>query len=195
MAAKQKTRINEAINEREIRLIDQNGDHIGVMTTRDALTRAQEAGMDLVTVNSTNLPHICRIMDYGQFKYQQAKKRKEARKKASTVSIKEVKMRPKIDEHDYQFKLRNARKFLEAGDKVKMTVMFRGREITHTELGRRLISRMEEDCGDLAGLEGKPSSEGRTIVAVLAPSAARQAARKAEAKAKGEESKSQSPAE
>ncbi|MBE7561255.1 translation initiation factor IF-3 [bacterium] len=162
-------RINEQIEEREVRLIDQEGNHVGVVPLREALTRARAVGLDLVTINSSNAPHICRIMDFGQFKYEQAKKRREARKKSATISVKEVKLRPKIDEHDYQFKLRNALRFLAEGDKVKITIMFRGREITHTELGRKVLDRMQEDLSAHGAPEGRPSFEGRTIVAVFSP--------------------------
>jgi translation initiation factor IF-3 len=157
------------IQEREIRLIDHEGNHVGVMQTQDALVKAREVGLDLVTVNNSSLPHICRIMDFGQYKYEQAKKKKEAKKKSTTISVKEVKLRPKIDKHDYDFKLRNAIRFLSAGDKVKITVMFRGREITHTELGRGLITRMEADLEEYGSIELKPTFEGRTIIAVMAP--------------------------
>ncbi len=178
--AKEKIRINDQIDEREIRLIDQEGNHVGVVATRDALLRAREVGLDLVTINSSNAPHICRIMDFGQFKYEQAKKRREARKKSTTISVKEVKLRPKIDEHDYLFKMRNAQRFLGDGDKVKVTVMFRGREITHTELGRGLLDRMEKDLANFGALEGRPTFEGRTIVALFGPLKAKKPASKTE---------------
>ena len=150
-------------------MIDQNGEHVGVMPTAAALEKARVAGLDLVEVATGAKPHVCRIMDYGHYKYEQAKRAKQAKKKQKVTTIKEVKLRPKISEHDYQFKVRNAQKFLEHGDKVKFVLMFRGREIAHTELGRSILERAEQELTEVASSEQKPRFEGRTMVMVMAP--------------------------
>ncbi|MGM0691718.1 MAG: translation initiation factor IF-3 [Pseudomonadota bacterium] len=162
-------RINDQINVREVRLVDENGEQVGVVDTDDARTRAQEAGMDLVEVSPTAKPPVCKIMDFGKFKYQQSKKAAEARKKQKQIEIKEVKFRPGTEDHDYQVKLRNATRFLEAGDKVKITLRFRGREMAHRDLGAELLSRIETDLSALAAVEQKPRMEGRQATMVMAP--------------------------
>lgn len=152
-----------------MRLIDGEGEHIGVVTIKDALSRAQEAGLDLVEVSAKSKPHVCRIMDYGQYKYEVAKKQKEARKKQSKITVKEIKLRPRIEKHDYEFKLNNARKFLEHGDKVRFILQFRGREMAHRDLGHTLMNRMIEDLSDIASVEQSPRQEGRFMNMTLAP--------------------------
>ena len=167
--AKQETNINRAIRAREVRVVDDEGGQLGVMGLNEALAAAAERGLDLVEVSPNAVPPVCRIMDYGKFKYQQSKRAAEAKKKTARVELKEVKMRPKTEEHDFQVKLRNARRFLEEGNKVKMTVMFRGREVTHPEFGRRLLQRMAEDVKDLGSVESFPSMSGRFMTMVVGP--------------------------
>lgn len=139
------------------------------MSLSDALAAAQERGLDLVEVSPNASPPVCRIMDYGKYKYQQSKKAAEAKKKTARVEVKEVKMRPKTEEHDFQVKLRNARRFLEAGHKVKVTVMFRGREVTHPEFGQKLLARVAEEVTDLGQVEGRPNMAGRFMSMIIGP--------------------------
>ncbi|MCA9442291.1 MAG: translation initiation factor IF-3, partial [Candidatus Omnitrophica bacterium] len=174
-----KDRINHAIREKEVRLIDEGGDHVGVVSIQDALKRAEEAGLDLVEVSSASRPYVCRVMDYGNYKYEQAKKQKEAKKKQHTTDLKEVKLRPRISGHDYDFKLRHAKKFILAGDKVKFVVMFRGRERSHTEFGYELLEKVQEELKDLIKVDSKPSAEGRNLIMVLSPDPAGVKAEKA----------------
>ncbi|MGM0516852.1 MAG: translation initiation factor IF-3 [Pseudomonadota bacterium] len=166
-------RINDQINVREVRLVDETGEQIGIVPTDDAKSRAQDAGMDLVEVSPTAKPPVCKIMDFGKFKYQQSKKAAEARKKQKQIEIKEVKFRPGTEDHDYQVKLRNATRFLESGDKVKVTLRFRGREMAHRDLGAELLARIAEDLDTLATVEQKPRMEGRQATMVMAPRANR----------------------
>lgn len=164
-----KTRINEMIREREVRLIDASEQHLGVVPIDKALQLAQEAGLDLVEVATTSRPHVCRVMDYGKFKYEQKRRTKDARKRQHTISVKEVKFRPKISTHDYDFKMRNAEKFLEHGDKVKIVMMFRGREIAHTELGKTLLEKISTELKEFGTVESYPKFEGRTLIMIVAP--------------------------
>lgn len=166
--------MNDEIRVREVRLIGTDGEQLGVMLTRDALRIAAEHGLDLVEVASQARPPVCRIMDYGRFKYEQAKREREARKNQHVVHVKEVKMRPNIDDHDFEVKARNALRFLKDGDKVKCTIMFRGREIVHSELGRAVLQRLEEFLQDHAVVEQRPKVEGRNMVMVVAPRPARE---------------------
>jgi len=145
----------------QVRVVDAEGNQLGVMPTREALETAENSGLDLVEVAATANPPVCRIMDYGKYKYLASKKAKDAKKKQSVIHIKEVKLRGKTEEHDFQFKLRNARRFLEDGDKVKISIMFRGREITHTELGMGMLKRVQEELKDVATVESPPRLEGR----------------------------------
>lgn len=142
---------------------------MGIVPINQALEIAEEKGLDLVEVAPSAKPPVCRLMDYGKFKFEQSKREKEARKKQKVISIKEVKLRPNIDEHDFLVKARNARKFLGAGDKVKVTIMFRGREITHPELGEKLSLRMVEELSDVSAVEKPPKVEGRNMVTILIP--------------------------
>jgi len=167
--AKSETNINRAIRAREVRVIDDEGGQLGIMSLQDALAAASQQGLDLVEVSPNAAPPVCRIMDYGKYKYQQSKRAAEAKKKTAKVEIKEVKMRPKTEEHDFQVKLRNARKFLEGGNKVKVTVMFRGREVTHPEFGRRLLARVAQEVQDLAAVEMHPRMAGRFMTMVVGP--------------------------
>ncbi|MDN4592900.1 translation initiation factor IF-3 [Polycladomyces subterraneus] len=161
--------VNEAIRAREVRLIGPNGDQIGVVPLREALRMAQEANLDLVNVAPQAKPPVCRIMDYGKFRYEQSKREKEARKKQKTIQVKEVRLSPSIEEHDLQTKLRNVKKFLQSGDKVKLTIRFRGREITHQEIGLGILNRMAKEVEDLAQVERQPKLEGRQMIMILSP--------------------------
>ncbi len=167
--SKDTTNINEAIRASEVRVIDDEGNQLGVMDIRSALQAAEEKSLDLVEVSPTATPPVCRIMDYGKYKYQQSKRSAEAKKKQVRVEIKEVKLRPKTDEHDYQFKVKNAKHFLGEGNKVKVTIMFRGREVTHPEFGRRILERVVADVAELGVVESHPYMAGRFMTMVLGP--------------------------
>ncbi len=162
-------RINEAITAREVRLIDQNGEQVGIVPTDEALERAYDAELDLVEIDPNAQPPVCRIMNYGKHKFEQAKRQQAARKKQKQIQVKEVKFRPGTDEGDYQIKLRNLRRFLEDGDKAKVTLRFRGREMAHQELGLQLLGRVEEDLGELCVVDQRPKLEGRQMVMMLSP--------------------------
>lgn len=162
-------RINEEIRAREVRVISADGEQLGIMSGRDAYKLAQEAHMDLVEIAPTAKPPVCRIMDYGKFRYEQQKREKEARKKQKTFDIKEVKLRPGIEEHDFNVKYKNAVRFLEDGDKVKVTIMFRGRELSHPELGEVLLKKMAEQLKDIAVVERVPKLEGKNMIMIVAP--------------------------
>ncbi|MBX6747808.1 MAG: translation initiation factor IF-3, partial [Acetobacteraceae bacterium] len=146
-------RVNEDIRVPQVRLIDQNGEMLGVMSTREALMRAYDAGLDLLEVSPNAVPPVCKILDYGKYKYEQQKKANEARKKQKTVEIKEVKVRPNIDDHDYDVKMRAMKSFIEDGDKVKVTLRFRGREMAHQDLGIKVLERIRGDLGDSIKVE------------------------------------------
>ncbi|MGC9326856.1 MAG: translation initiation factor IF-3, partial [Candidatus Hinthialibacter sp.] len=168
------TRINDSIREREVRLIDEEGEHIGVVPIAEALQKASEAGLDLVEVSAKSKPHVCRVMDFGQYRYELAKKQKEAKKKQKLIVVKEIKLRPRIEQHDYDFKLNNAIKFLEHGDKVKFILQFRGRENAHKDLGRVVLDRVIQDLADYASVEQAPRTEGRFMNMIVAPYTAAQ---------------------
>lgn len=165
----QRTRLNQGIRAREVRVIDPDGNQLGILPIRDALSAASEFGLDLVEVSPTAKPPVCKIMDYGRFKYEQTKKQHEAKKKQTTFQIKEIKVRPKTGEHDLQTKLGHIRKFLERKDKVKVTVMFRGREIALSDRARELLRLIATEVEELAVVEQFPKFEGRTMTMVLAP--------------------------
>ena len=166
---KEGPRTNEEIRAREVQLIDHNGTNHGTVDTREALTMAQEAALDLVEIAPNSVPPVCKIMDYGKHKFQAQKKAAEARKKQKVVEIKEIKLRPMIDDHDYDVKMRSMQRFFEEGDKVKVTLRFRGREMAHQDLGAKLLNRVRDDVNTLAKVEQEPKYEGRQIVMVLAP--------------------------
>ena len=168
-ARKDGPRINEEIRAREVHLIDKDGGNKGTVPIADALAAAQEAGLDLVEISPNAAPPIVKILDYGKYKYQEQKKAAEARKKQKVVEVKELKYRPMIDDHDYDVKMRAMSRFFEEGDKVKVTLRFRGREMAHQELGYKLLQRVREDTGTMAKVEAEPMSEGRQIVMILAP--------------------------
>ncbi len=163
--------VNEGIRAREVRLVGANGDQIGVKPKREALEMAQNVNLDLVCVAPKAKPPVCRIMDYGKYRYEQQKKEKEARKNQKVITIKEVRLSPTIEDHDFNTKLRNARKFLEKGDKVKASIRFRGRAITHSEIGRDVLQRLAKECEDIAVIESRPKMEGRSMFLVMAPKA------------------------
>ncbi len=162
-------RINRDIRANEVRLVDENGEQVGIVRVEDALTRAEDVGLDLVEISPTAEPPVCKILDYGKFKYEAQKKKAEARKKQRVIDVKEIKMRPNIDQHDYDVKMRSVRRFLDEGDKVKVTLRFRGRELAHQDLGMRVLERVQGDVEELAKVEAFPKMEGRQMVMVLAP--------------------------
>lgn len=152
-----------------MRCIDPEGEQLGVLDTFDAIRKAEDFGLDLVEVQPNADPPVCKILDYGKFKYEAQKRANEARKKQKIIEVKEIKLRPNIDEHDYQVKMRNVQKFLTAGDKVKVTLRFRGREMAHQELGANVLTRVREETDEFAKVEAMPKMEGRQMIMVLAP--------------------------
>jgi len=162
-------RVNERIRVREVRLVDEEGHQAGVVQTRDALQRARDNGMDLIEVAPNAVPPVCRIMDYGKFKYEQAKREKEAHKRSKQAELALIRVRPNIDDHDINVKLKNARRFLEDGDKVRVFVVFRSREFTHPEFGRKLLGRFVEELAETANVEKPIGMEGRQMTLVLVP--------------------------
>ncbi|HXE00629.1 MAG TPA: translation initiation factor IF-3 [Hyphomicrobium sp.] len=162
-------RINDQIRAREVRLIDEAGQNVGVVPKQDALTRAQDAGLDLVEISPDAEPPVCKILDFGKYKFQEQKKAAEARKNQKIVELKEIKMRPGIDDHDYDVKMRSIRRFFEEGDKVKITLRFRGREMAHSQLGMAVLQRVKGDTEAIAKVESEPRFEGRQMVMVLSP--------------------------
>ena len=162
-------RTNERIRVPEVRLIGADGENLGVMPPERALTLAEEAGLDLVEISPNAAPPVCKIMDYGKYKYETQKKEAEARKSQKTIDIKEVKFRPGTDSHDYDVKMRAVFRFLDDGDKVKVTLRFRGREMAHMELGRQLLERIAEDVKEQGKVESMPRLEGRQMVMMIAP--------------------------
>jgi translation initiation factor IF-3 len=162
-------RINHRIRVPEIRVIADEGEQLGVLPTHEALRIAEERGLDLVEISPRAFPPVCRIMDYGKYKYEEAKKKQQARKRASTVETKEIKFRPKTEEHDMAFKVKHVRRFLEEGNKVRLAVVFRGREITHPKTGMNVLDRVVELCNDIATVEATPNMEGRRMIMVIAP--------------------------
>ncbi len=161
--------INEEIRDKEVRLIGVNGEQVGILPTKEALQMAINANLDLVNIAPTAVPPVCKIMDYGKFRFEQQKKEKEARKNQKVVEMKEIRLSATIDEHDYQTKLRNVQKFLKEGDKVKLTIKFRGREITHPEIGQRVLERLAAEVAELSVVERKAKLEGRSMILILAP--------------------------
>jgi translation initiation factor IF-3 len=163
-------RLNEEITAVEVRLVGSEGEALGVVSIEEALNNAQEAGMDLVEISPNAEPPVCKVMDYGKFLYEKSKAQKEQRKKQKQIQVKEIKFRPGTDEGDYQVKLRNLRRFIEAGDKAKVTIRFRGREMAHQDIGIDLLNRVKTDLEDISNVESFPSrAEGRQMIMVLAP--------------------------
>jgi translation initiation factor IF-3 len=162
-------RINEKIRADQVRLIGPEGEQVGIVDIREALSYADRLNLDLVEVAPMATPPVCKVMDYGKYRYEQEQKAKEARKRQTTISIKEIKLRPKIDDHDFNTKKGHVERFLKNGDKVKLTIMFRGRELVHPHLGERLLRRMAEELVDLGEVESQPNLDGRNMVMMLAP--------------------------
>jgi translation initiation factor IF-3 len=181
-------RINDRIRARQVRLIGADGSQLGTKPLPEALQIAREAGLDLVEVAANADPPVCKIMDYGKYKYEQDQRRKESRRKASNVVIKEMKFRPKIDTHDYDTKMKHVERFLEEGSKVKLTIMFRGREMAHPELGRRILEKVAERVAEIATVESAPKQDGRNMTMVLNP------IRKPKAKSAGQSAPAREPA-
>lgn len=167
--AKEEPRINEQIRIKEIRVVGDEGEQLGVMSPREAMEIANERHLDLVEIAPTAKPPVCRIMDYGKYRYEQQKREKEAKKKQRVIDVKEVKFRPGIEDHDFEVKLKNAIRFLNDGDKVKCTIMFRGRELTHPELGEALLDRVAEKLKDVAVVARKSKLEGRNMIMIVDP--------------------------
>jgi len=162
-------RVNHEINVPNVRLVDERGEMIGVVSRSEALTRATEAGLDLVEVAANADPPVVKILDYGKYKYEEQKKRNEARKKQKVIEVKEIKLRPGIDDHDYDVKMRSMKGFIEEGDKVKVTMRFRGRELAHQELGMNVLMRVKDDLDAIAKIEAYPRMEGRQMTMVMSP--------------------------
>ncbi|MCP2039459.1 translation initiation factor IF-3 [Neisseria sp. HSC-16F19] len=169
IAQEREARINGEITAKEVRLISPAGEQLGIVSIREAMTMAEEQDVDLVEISPTAKPPVCKLMDYGKFKYEQSKKRDEAKKKQKQVQIKEIKFRPGTDDGDYNIKMRNIRRFLADGDKVKVTLRFRGREMAHQELGAQLLKRVEADLTEEGTVEQFPKMEGRQMVMMVAP--------------------------
>ena len=161
--------INEDIRDKEVRLISSDGQQLGIMSSRDALAVAAKAGLDLVKISPKATPPVCKVMDYGKYRFEQSKREKEAKKNQHVVEIKEIRMSPSIDVGDLNTKLRNANKFLAAGNRVKVTVRFRGREMAHTNIGEELLKKFAESCAEIASLDRKPKLEGRHMTILLSP--------------------------
>jgi translation initiation factor IF-3 len=162
-------RVNEEITSARVRLVDENNEMIGVVTRSDAITRAMEAGLDLVEVAANADPPVCKILDFGKFKYEEQKRKNEARKKQKVIEVKEIKLRPGIDDHDYDVKMRAMLKFIEEGDKLKVTMRFRGREMAHQDLGMNVLMRVRDDLVEVAKIEQFPRMEGRQMTMVMSP--------------------------
>lgn len=165
--------INEEIREREVRVVDADGSQLGIIPTKQALSLAIEKGLDLVDIAPQATPNVCRIMDYGKYRYEQAKREKEARKNQKTVEVKEVRMSMNIDTHDFETKVSQANKFLKGGDKVKVSVRFRGREMAHTDLGRDLLNRFKDACAEFGAVDKPAKMEGRSLAIFMSPKIAK----------------------
>jgi translation initiation factor IF-3 len=159
--------VNERIRVREVRVIDEDGTQLGIMPPPQALAIARQKGLDLVEIAATAIPPVCRIMDFGRYQYQEQKRARSAKKHQKIIEVKEIKFRPKVDEHDYQFKKKHIERFLADGDKVKATIFFRGREMAHPEIGRRILERLIEELGDVAVAEASPRQEGNQMHTIL----------------------------
>lgn len=167
--SKDTPRINDEIRAREVRLTSPKGEQLGIVPLKEALRRAEELHLDLVEVAPQAKPPVCRIMDFGKFRYEQQKREKETKKKQKVITVKEVKLRPNIEEHDFNVKLKNAQRFIEDGDKVKVTIMFRGRELSHPDLGRQLLMKMSDLMKDYVNVERMPKLEGKNMIMILSP--------------------------
>ena len=166
---KEGPRVNEEIRSEKVRLIDENGEMVGVVSVEEAVEKSRKAGFDLVEVSPNADPPVCKILDYGKYKYEQQKKAAAARKKQKSMHVKEIKLRPTIEDHDYEVKSRNARKFLEDGNKVKVSMRFRGREIAHQNVGMEVVEKFRDDLSDISKTDFGPKLEGRQVIMVLSP--------------------------
>ncbi|MEA3221982.1 MAG: translation initiation factor IF-3 [Thermodesulfobacteriota bacterium] len=162
-------KVNDRIFAESIRVISPDGEQLGIMTAKVALEKAKEFGLDLVEVSPNSTPSVCRIMDYGKYRYEQTKKMHQAKKKQTTIVVKEMKFRPKTDEHDYQFKIKHIRRFLDAKNKVKVAIFFRGREIVYQDKGLKILTRVKEEISDIGVVESGPKREGRNLFMMLSP--------------------------
>ncbi|MBP6952224.1 MAG: translation initiation factor IF-3 [Alphaproteobacteria bacterium] len=162
-------RVNEKITSPKVRLVDENGEMVGVLSQKEALEKAYKAGLDLVEVSPNADPPVCKILDYGKYKFEEQKRRAEIRKKQKIIEIKEIQLRPGIDKHDFEVKMRSARKFIEEGDKLKVTLRFRGRELSHQELGMDVLNRVKDFLQDIAKVEQYPKLEGKRVIMVMGP--------------------------
>jgi translation initiation factor IF-3 len=162
-------RVNEKISSPKVRLVDEKGEMIGVVSHKDALERAYKAGLDLVEVSPHADPPVCKILDYGKYKFEEQKRRAEIRKKQKIIEIKEIQLRPGIDTHDFEVKMRNARRFIEEGDKLKITLRFRGRELSHQQLGMEVLNKVKEILQDVAKVEHHPKLEGKRMIMIMGP--------------------------
>src|SRR6478609_9915248 len=185
------TRVNERIRIREVRLIDDEGNQVGIIATRDALEMARQKGLDLVEVAPNAIPPVCRLMDYGKYRYEQSRKERESRKNQTVVELKEVRIRPKIDDHDLETKGRNAAKFLDGGDKVKLTVLFRGREMAHPDIGKGLLDQLADMLRPHGSIEQTPRLEGRAMTMMLNPLRPKAAPHEREGGSQREEAKAE----
>jgi translation initiation factor IF-3 len=187
------TRVNERIRIREVRLIDEEGQQVGIIATRDAMEMARSKGLDLVEVAPNAVPPVCRIMDYGKFRYEQSRKERESRRNQHVIELKEVRIRPKIDDHDLATKGRQAAKFLDEGDKVKMTVLFRGREMAHPDIGKGLLDQLADMLRPHGTIEQTPRLEGRTMTMMLNPLKQKQSQQEKEGAQRRDEAKVENP--
>ena len=162
-------RVNDKILSQKVRLVDENGEMVGVVTHKEAMERAYKAGLDLVEVSPNAEPPVCKILDYGKYKFEEQKRRAEIRKKQKIIEIKEIQLRPGIDKHDFEVKMRSARKFIEEGDKLKVTLRFRGRELSHQQLGVEVLNRVKATLEDIAKVEMHPKLEGKRMIMVMGP--------------------------
>ena len=162
-------RVNEGITTASVRLIDETGNNVGVVRTDDAIQRAEDVGLDLVEISPNSDPPVAKILDFGKYKYEAQKKKNEAKKKQKVIDVKEIKIRPNIDDHDFDVKMRNMRRFIDSGDKVKVTLRFRGREMAHQELGVNVLERIKADFDEVAKVEQEAKMEGRQMIMVMAP--------------------------
>ena len=169
MGISKELQVNEQIREREVRLIDSNGDQLGIMSAREAQKLAYDRQLDLVKVAPNARPPVCRIMDYGKYKYETNKKEKEAKKNQKVISIKEVRLSPTIEKHDLDVKRRNAEKFLKSGDKVKVSIRFRGRQLSHTDIGRTIMDKFAGELEEVAVVEKRPKLEGKNMIMIMSP--------------------------
>src|SRR3954469_12994840 len=174
--SKDEHRINERIRVPQVRLIDEKGEQVGVVATQQALQMARERGLDLMEVSPNSHPPVCKIVDYGKFKYEKKKREHQAKKKQTVIKVKEVQLRPQTEEHDLNYKFKNIRTFLEEGDKAKITIMFRGREITYVDQGHRMMRQLAEMVKDIAIIEAFPKLEGKKLIMVLAPASTKKTA-------------------